>query len=60
MPITSIQSARSRMTWKGALPAQKCSGHVLDGIFEDEDIRALHSIAKKGMSSRGRTRGRQF
>ena len=36
---------------------QKCSRHVLDGIFEDEDIRALHSIATKGMSSRGESQG---
>ena len=36
---------------------QKCSRHVLDGVFEEEDITVLHSIAEKGMSSRGESKG---
>ena len=36
---------------------QICSRHVLDGVFVDDDIKALHTIAKKGMSSRGMSQG---
>ena len=35
----------------------KCSRHVMDGVFEESDITALHEIAKKGMSSRGTSVG---
>jgi hypothetical protein len=34
-----------------------CSRHVMDGVFEESDIIALHEIAKKGMSSRGPSQG---
>lgn len=42
-----IEEAESR-----CLPT-KCSRHVLDGVFKESDISALHQIAEKGMSSRG-------
>jgi hypothetical protein len=38
------------------LPAE-CSRHVIDGVFEESDITALHSIAEKGMNSRGPSLG---
>ena len=38
------------------LPAE-CSRHVIDGVFEESDITALHRIAEKGMNSRGPSLG---
>lgn len=40
----------------GCLPTS-CSRHVMDGVFEEADITALHKIAEKGMSSRGPSLG---